>query len=432
MVVQIAVIGSEKMVHEVIRLNQNKRIYIKPFIYEKPEEGLQLVEEAKDYTVLFFTGPIPYYMAKGKIQEYNLPAVYIPFDELAFSLSLYHIQHAFNINPLKLSIDIPKKEVVYNILHELRLDIQSIFIKEFEDEINQHRYTDEIVQFHYDLWKKGETSFVLTSVQSVYSELQKLNIPSFRMMIPRKNMIATLEQAVTIGELLLSKSSQIAVGIVQIAEQHAQKHYDVKELKVTIYGFLTEFARKMNASVKTVDEHTFMIYGTRGGVEQLTDQYRVFPLLNHLKEINDVNINFGFGFGITVTEAEEHAQIGLYHAKKLDEHSVFIVTEEKKVIGPLNKKITKTFELQSQDERILAMAKKTGISVSSISKIVNFTNLRHNHSFSASDLADYLQLSRRSAERMLKTLVEKNYAEISGEEQPYQKGRPRSIYKINL
>ncbi|AMA72880.1 transcriptional regulator [Aneurinibacillus thermoaerophilus] len=432
MVVHIAVIGSEKMVHEIIRLNQNERIGIKPFIYEKPEESLKLVEKAKGCTVLFFTGPIPYYMAKGKIEEYNLHAVYIPFDELAFSLSLYHIQHAFGIYPSKLSIDIPKKEVVYNIFHELGLDTTSIFIKEFEDKMNQHRYTDEIVQFHYDFWKKGETSFVLTSVQSVYNELQKLNIPSLRMMIPRKNMIATLEQAVTIGELLLSKSSQIAVGIVQIADQHDQDHYDVKELKATIFGFLTEFARKMNASVKTVDERTFMIYGTRGGVEQLTDRYRVFPLLNHVKEMKDVNINFGFGFGITVTEAEEHAQIGLYHAKKLNEHSVFIVTEEKKVIGPLNKKITKMFELQSQDERILAIAKKTGISVSSISKIVNFTNLRHNHGFSANDLADYLQLSRRSAERMLKILVEKNYAEISGEEQPYQKGRPRSIYKINF
>lgn len=54
MVVQIAVIGSEKMVHEVMCLNQNKRIYIKPFIYEKPEESLKLVEEAKDYTVLFY------------------------------------------------------------------------------------------------------------------------------------------------------------------------------------------------------------------------------------------------------------------------------------------------------------------------------------------------------------------------------------------
>ncbi|MDD1368253.1 hypothetical protein PTB13_09285, partial [Bacillus sp. MHSD17] len=49
-----------------------------------------------------------------------------------------------------------------------------------------------------------------------------------------------------------------------------------------------------------------------------------------------------------------------------------------------------------------------------------------------SDLSEYLQVTRRSTERLLKKLVDYGYAHICGEEMPYQQGRPRAIYELNL
>ncbi|MCP1308169.1 transcriptional regulator [Paenibacillus tyrfis] len=427
MVIKIAVIGSEKMADKVLRLNSHANVQIRSLIYDKPEESAKLVKMAQNDDVLFFTGPFPYFFAKDEIEKRGIPAVYIPLDELVFTVSLYYIRDTLCIHPDRLSIDIPYQEVVLHVLDELNIDAARIYIKEHE-----HYHTDEIVKFHHEQWKAGNVDFVLTSVQSVHKKLEQLGIPSFRMIIPKKNILDTLQHAVAKGELLLSQASQIAAGLVQIDYPGEAQAAGDTDLQAKLHELLLDLGKKMNASVKRIDDRTFMIYGTRGGIRQITHNYHMLPILDQLKPFTQASIRFGFGFGVTALESEEHAQIGLYHARKHAGHGAYIVTENKKVIGPLHHKTTKTFQLQSDDEHILTVAKQTGISVSSITKIIDFIHLRHNRIFSASDLADYLQLSKRSAERLLKKLVDSGYAEISGEEQPYQKGRPRALYKILL
>lgn len=58
--------------------------------------------------------------------------------------------------------------------------------------------------------------------------------------------------------------------------------------------------------------------------------------------------------------------------------------------------------------------------------------MRRDNRFTAGDIAEYLQVSRRSAERLLKKLVDCKLVEVVGEEQPYRQGRPRSVYRLCL
>lgn len=109
----------------------------------------------------------------------------------------------------------------------------------------------------------------------------------------------------------------------------------------------------------------------------------------------------------------------------------FLVTKDKEVIGPLNEDL-KAFHLKSEDRTVLHVAEETGISVATINKLVAFIRLRRDNRFTATDLAAYLQVSRRSAERILKKLADKEFVRAVGEEQPYQQGRPRALYRINF
>jgi predicted transcriptional regulator len=52
--------------------------------------------------------------------------------------------------------------------------------------------------------------------------------------------------------------------------------------------------------------------------------------------------------------------------------------------------------------------------------------------FTSADLAEYLQLTRRSAERMIKKLHDHGYIKVVGEEMIYKQGRPRAIYQLNM
>lgn len=78
------------------------------------------------------------------------------------------------------------------------------------------------------------------------------------------------------------------------------------------------------------------------------------------------------------------------------------------------------------------MAKETKLSPLNISKIMAFSKARQSLQFTAHDLSEHLQVTRRTTERILKKLVEHNYAKIVGEEMTYQQGRPRSLYELNF
>jgi predicted transcriptional regulator len=65
-----------------------------------------------------------------------------------------------------------------------------------------------------------------------------------------------------------------------------------------------------------------------------------------------------------------------------------------------------------------------------LSKIKNYYIGTSKKGISSDELANGLNLTRRSAQRILKVLLESDLANIIGEEQPYLKGRPVPVYRI--
>ena len=80
----------------------------------------------------------------------------------------------------------------------------------------------------------------------------------------------------------------------------------------------------------------------------------------------------------------------------------------------------------------MKLAKETQLSPLNISKIIAFNKGRQNTQFTAHDLSEYLQVTRRTTERILKKLVDKDYVRVAGEEMSYQQGRPRTVYILNF
>jgi GGDEF domain-containing protein len=431
LIVRVAAFGSEQMIQRILEI-KNTNIEIVPYMYETPEASPSLVKQVEsNIQVLLFTGPIPFFFAQQEIKKIGLPAVYVPFDELNIALSLYYIRYVLQEKMNRISIDIPNANQVYNVFRELKINSDNLFVRQYAKDYN----TDQIVAFHYDLWKKKKVEFVLTSVRAVYLRLQALGINSLRMIVPEKNIQDAMNDAMARGELAIRKGSQIAVGLVSIDNYNevATKSGDFVSQEVTLqlHQILLRFGKQIDASILHLGKDQFIIYGTRGGLSQVTNQYSELHILSEIKKLMGITITVGFGFGFTAREAEQNANIALYHAKKSEGNKAYVVTDEKKVIGPLNDRAQQYF-LRSVNQQILSIAEKTGISISNLSKIQDFLKLRKASGFSSGDLADYLQVSKRSAERLLKKLLDNKIAEIVGEEQPYQKGRPRSIYKIKL
>ena len=108
----------------------------------------------------------------------------------------------------------------------------------------------------------------------------------------------------------------------------------------------------------------------------------------------------------------------------------YILTSDKDLFGPFPKE-QRVQSLKNDNPELMKIAKETKLSPANLSKIIQFSQSHPSLKFTA-DLSEYLQVTRRSTERLLKKLVDYGYAHICGEEMPYQQGRPRALYELNL
>lgn len=410
-------------------------IQFSTYPYGNPLECGSIVKEIQDCDVLLFAGPLPYYFAREQARSRRIPAVYIPSDEYSLTLTLGHILLNRSEGLQRLSLDILKKEYVQQAVEELGLDASQWQIKDYSaivDEKGTAFDADELLAFHKRNYESKQCNLILTSVDYVYNRLREAKIPCVNLLVPEKNIRETVAKATSLGQLLIRENAQIAIGLAAITRRGGDRVGTDPEVSVTFHQKLLALGNETDASVQQLGLDQFIIYGTRGSVEQMTGNFQHMPLIGSVELLYDVTISMGFGFGQTAKEAESNARIALFHAQKQkNASSAFLVTDEKEVIGPLSAE-AKSFHVNSVDQNLLDIAEKTGTSIATLNKLVSFLRLRRGNRFTATELAEYMQVTRRSAERILKKLSEHHFASRIGEEQPYPQGRPRAVYKIHF
>jgi uncharacterized protein YlbG (UPF0298 family) len=235
-----------------------------------------------------------------------------------------------------------------------------------------------------------------------------------RIIDPKISLIRGLQDAKAQAELCKSHSAQVAVSYLSAPISQES---------------LKEFAHVIHASVKQLDEALYVLYCTKGNIETLIEQNGLPDFLDKWPEPAVI----GFGYGATITEAEGNAKVALVFAEKdMDGRCSYLLTEEKELHGPFPHEQRKQHRLKNDHPEILQIAKQTKLSPANLSKIIEFGRTSPSIHFTAADLAAYLQVTRRSTERILKKLVDHGYVKMVGEEMTYQQGRPRAVYELNM
>lgn len=414
MSIKIAVIGSSEFIDNILTIaTQIADIEIVPYIYQEPEEAAELVKTMKPCDVVFFSGALPYFFARKYREKLPIPSIYRTTDEMAVATSLLSIFYNYNTVPERISIDLIDSSVVTNVLEEIELNVHPLNVLEYRQMIEDHFNLAEIVSFHQTLWKQGKIDLALTSIHAVYDRLQSLGVPAMRITDPKISLIRCLQEAKAQAELFKSKAAQVAVGYISANVSQEYLH---------------AFARKIHASVQYRDESLFVVYTTRGNIEALLEQDLLY---NFLKK-SQVSVKVGFGYGATIAEAEQNAKVALQFSEKdSGDPCGYILTENKELLGPFPLE-RKQHRLKNDHPKFLSVAKQTKLSPANLSKIMEFSKSRQSLHFTAADLSDYLQITRRSTERILKKLLDHGYVRVVGEEMTYQQGRPRAIYELNM
>lgn len=173
-----------------------------------------------------------------------------------------------------------------------------------------------------------------------------------------------------------------------------------------------------------------MIYSTRGVITTRVHMDH-FQRLLHWGDKRNILIVSGIGLGITAFEAEKSARKALANALNRKQSCVFMVNRGR-IRGPLGNDKELDYTIRTSEPRDLEMAEKIGIAPGYLAKIRALTVKTGKETFDAHELALCLDISERSARRILKKFLDSGHARLTGKETASQVGRPKNLIKLNI
>ncbi|TKI85840.1 transcriptional regulator, partial [Bacillus mycoides] len=323
MMIKIAVVGSKEFMENLLPIaHKLEEIEIDPYIYLHPAESSELLKRLKPCDAIFFSGALPYYMAKEIREQLPIPSVYLQQDETTVASSLLSIIYHQSIQPHKISIDLVDRSFITNVFHDIGLK-ETPQVMDYENMLWSNDEIKRIIDFHLAKYQSGEVDLALTSIHAVYDELQKIGIPSERMIDPTQSIIHGLKDAKIKAELAKSHSATVGACIISFIE-----------LQESSLEQLNVISKELRGSFKQVDEMTFILYTTRGDIELSIKTNTIDRLFMNIEGA----VSIGFGYGKTVNEAEQNAKIARGFAKNNPIESCFyILTSDKELFGPFPK-----------------------------------------------------------------------------------------------
>ncbi len=416
MTTKIAVIGPNDFMHNITLLaEQIKDVEIVPYIYSQPEEADAITRNVKPCDIVFYSGGLPYHFSMKARKQLTIPALYMEQDEMTIAISLLSIAHHQNIPLEHLSVDVLDASYFSNVLKNIGAPEARHHVIDFVGMLPKNFDISQIVQFHRELYRAGHTKMALTSISSVYDQLVENGIPAQQMIDPSKALIQGLLNAKAEAEWKKKNAATIA------ACYWSFPSFAYPDSKVD------SLAKSIQASVHQRTDSAVSLFCTRGDIESAihTESFRQF--LHSGEEA----VAVGFGYGETASNAEENAKIAQRFAEHEKTSCAYILTEKKELYGPYPDDV-KFQSLVNVHPELVKLAKAIKISPANLSKIIQFSQYRQTIPFTAADLSSYLQVTRRSAERMIKKLVDHGSVKVVGEEMTYTQGRPRALYELNI
>ena len=411
MLTRIAVLGSSTFIKRLKSFEHElPSIRLDYYTYNIPSDAKDIASIIKPCDGVFFSGSFPFSYAQDSVSKLPIPSFYLKQDESAITTTLLSLSYTNPTAIHKLSIDLVHPESVNSVLEDIGQMDETPFMMKIDTSFD----LEEIVAFHTNLQKSGASLLAITSIHAVYQRLRENGLSVIRMIDPKSSIIKGIEDTKSLALLFKSQSAKIAIGYIHTSKELSGSEEKVKQIAASIQA----------NTVKEAD-NLYSLFSTQGDVEEALYNNSV---INSWLGSSSPPIKIAFGYGKTVIEASQNARDALSYAT---DNTAYLLTDSKELLGPYPNNNTQV-RLKNIEPKLVQIAKETTLSPANLSKVIQFSRLRKSTEFTAYDLEVYLQVSRRTTERILKKLADHGYAQIIGEEMTYQQGRPRAIYELNF
>ncbi|MBU5591855.1 hypothetical protein KQI89_08760 [Clostridium sp. MSJ-4] len=424
---KIAIMGASDSVEKVYKVLSVEHKDIE-FIKYAEDEIKKLIDMTKNIDCeidgIFLTGIGVYSEITSKIR-FEKPVVYTERGIIGIIKALWEFYMEWDdTKDTRIALDIIEEKDLIDVLNEFNIEIKSYDIQKYLPSKNEGDY----LKYYLENYEEGNIDCVFTSFGYIYNYLKKHNIPVYRIQatnIDIKNRFFKLKNSVNLKNL---NECAIQVQIIQVVEGNARTQ-DSKNSEFQLEEEILMYSKEIEGMMQTINSNEYLIISNKGAALSVENINSLYRIINNCK-LRNIILGVGIGEGVTIYQSENNARNALRKSTSEKQGNIYFYDGEN-VVGPIFKKNQIKYK-NLVDEETLKLSKEIGISYQYIEKIISVIKKLGRDEFTSKELAEILFISERSANRILKSLIDKGYGEESNLENSLGAGRPRRKVKIKL
>jgi len=385
---------------------------------DEQEAADQVARLGTAIDVCLFASRIPYEYARAA-GVLSCPATFVALGGSAFYAALLRAARDTGDtghDPARSSIDVLSRGEVDEALAELGMPLAGVHVRE------EAGSPAVVASFHERLWRRNATTVAFTCLQSVAVRLDTAGVPVFTLRPTGSDIRMALRTAALLGGYRRLEDAQLALALVEVPAlrdggRRASPRQSREELRLTVHRFLVQEAQRIHAAVSATSDHGFLIVATRGSLARATEGFRAPLFTERARTELGIAVDVGIGMGRTAVEAEAHARASLGRLQAAGGMRGFTIGREAQGAIPA----PRLPEAGARRSRVLD-------TLSRLAEKLAETDA--NLVVDAETAGQLLDVTPRTARRLLHILVEEGLAWPLPPNRTPQPGRPRQFYRL--
>ena len=409
----IAVIGT-KSTNDVIKniLGFSKKNYDIEYLDYKNTNQIKVLANNEKIEGILFSGLIGL-----KLYDQLDDRMNVPYDMVSADINAF-IMNVFEIILKHKSVNL--EEMYFDYMHFMKVytpELYNLFPKEFTESVHTFEFESlndfrsenvyEDIKLKYNA---GQIKLAVLTAAKITEELNDLGIIHFA------NTLVSEDVVISSYNRLIADVNHHQENMTNLCSVAIEG--DDKVLKDIISNSLLD--KKVTKRYKNI-----LIFSLKSNEIVISNDLVCIKKLNPIMELPDIKI--GVGTGKTEKGSVYNAVKAIKYTKTFNASKAFLLTEDRDIYGPVNdEKCLKIneYELEAHYD----YARSIGVKTFNYCRILSL--YEKNKLLSTEEVCSYLNIARRSGNRILTVLENEGVLELSTEVGKNKVGRPQKKYRL--
>lgn len=435
---KIGIIGPHQTIIDIQNTLNRNNLYVEPLFmeYKHYTDSIDILHERqKDVDAILFTGTTAFQYSLNFITP-QCSWEYLPRNQISLLCALLKAEHQNKSDIRKISIDSYETNTVLECYSEIGFKSEEISIFRSDFSIFDDNYLDSLYKYHKNCYQFNDVSLCITGMEYVRKKLSEDNIPVIKVSPSKDILIEKINKLRLDHQLYINEINKTVCFSILLDELNEFSIYNKNELYKLRDNFKAQeliymFAEQLKGAIINSNSNKYYILTDISSTKTVTKDFNYCPLLKsiYLRNIKR-NIYVGMGIGVTSSQAKFNSEIAVSRCQNYHMSSMFVIYDDKKSAGPIIYEERNSSE-NPIDKKLFTISQKTKIGISTLFKIENTLKQHNLHKVTPKQLANLMEMTPRTINRLLLILEDFGYVTVVGKEVTAS-GRPSRIVQIHL